>query len=177
MRNPDPASDPSNLESAFVGFADPKGRLSEADNLDGALRYSWLNHAETLRSTPLRLRYEQLDPNASYRVRVVYGGDSLQKPIRLVANDAIEIHPLMPKPQPIKPVEIAIPRAATAKGELTLSWNGDATLAAMAAAVRFRKFGCSRIRPAPAESAVSAALPHPLHLARGEGWGEVSKSF
>jgi len=128
VRNPDPASDPSNLESAFVGFADPKGRLTEADNLDGALRYSWLNHAETLRATPLRLRYEHLDPNASYRVRVVYGGDSLYKHIRLVANDAVEIHPLMPKPQPIKPVEFAIPRAATAKGELTLSWNGDGAL-------------------------------------------------
>ena len=61
-------------------------------------------------------------------MRVVYGGDSLQKPIRLVANDAVEIHPLMPKPQPVAPVEFAIPRAATAKGELTLSWNGDGAL-------------------------------------------------
>ena len=128
VRNPDPAADPSNLESAFVGFADQKGRITEPDNLDGALRYSWLNHAETLRGTPLRLHYDHLDPNASYRVRVVYGGDSLQKPIRLVANDDVEIHPLMPKPQPIQPIEFAIPRAATAKAELTLSWNGDAAL-------------------------------------------------
>lgn len=128
VRSPDPAADPSNLESAFVGFADQKGRITDPDYLDRALRYSWLNHAETLRATPLRLRYEKLDPKASYRVRVVYGGDSLQKPIRLVANEAIEIHPLMPKPQPIKPIEFAIPRSATAKGELTLSWNGDATL-------------------------------------------------
>lgn len=128
VRNPNPAADPSNLESAFVGFADQKSRLAETDNLESALRYSWLNHAETLRGTPLRMRYAQLDPNANYRVRVVYGGDSLQKPIRLVANDSIEIHPLMPKPQPIKPVEFAIPRSATAKGELTLSWNGDAAL-------------------------------------------------
>ncbi len=128
VRNPNPADDPANLESAFVGFADQKGRITDPDHLDNALRYSWLNHAETLRAPPLRLRYEKLNPNASYRVRVVYGGDSLQKPIRLVANDAVEIHPLMPKPQPIKPIEFAIPREATAKGELTLSWNGDATL-------------------------------------------------
>lgn len=128
VRNPNAAADPSNLESAFVGYADQKGRLSETENLAGALRFSWLNHAETLRGTPLRLRYEKLDPNASYRVRVVYGGDSLQKPIRLVANDTVEIHPLMPKPQPIKPIEFAIPRAATANGELTLSWNGDGAL-------------------------------------------------
>jgi hypothetical protein len=128
VRNPDPAADPSNLESAFVGFADQKGRITEPENFDSALRYSWLNHAETLRGTPLRLHYEKLDPNASYRLRVVYGGDSLQKPIRLVANDMIEIHPLMPKPQPIKPVEFVIPSAATAKGELTLSWKGDGAL-------------------------------------------------
>ncbi len=128
VRNPNPADDPSNLESAFVGFAAQSRRFAEEEGPDDALRYSWLNHAETLRGTPLRLRYEKLDPNASYRVRVVYGGDGLQKPIRLVANDTVEIHPLMPKPQPIKPVEFAIPRAATAKGELTLSWNGDATL-------------------------------------------------
>ncbi len=128
VRNPNPEADPSNLESAFVGFADQKGRITDPDYLDTALRYSWLNHAETLRATPLRLRYEKLDPNASYRVRVVYGGDSLQKPIRLMANDTIEIHPLMPKPQPIKPIEFTIPHEATAKGELTLSWNGDATL-------------------------------------------------
>lgn len=128
VRNPTPDADPSNLESSFVGFADQKGRLSETDSLDGALRYSWLNHAETLRATPLRMRYQGLDPKADYRVRVVYGGDSLQKPIRLVANDSIEIHPLMQKPQPIKPVEFAIPRSATATGELTLSWNGDAAL-------------------------------------------------
>ena len=91
VRNPNSEADPSNLESAFIGFADQKGRITELDNLDGALRYSWLNHAETLRGTPLRLHYEHLDPKASYRVRLVYGGDSLQKPIRLVANDTTEI--------------------------------------------------------------------------------------
>ncbi len=128
VRNPNPANDPSNLDSAFVGFASQNSQIREPDNLEGALRFSWLNHAETLRATPLRMRYEKLDPNASYRVRVVYGGDGLQKPIRLVANDTMEIHPLMAKPQPVKPVEFAIPRAATATGELTLSWNGDAAL-------------------------------------------------
>jgi len=128
VRNPNPADDPSNLDSAFVGFADQRSRAAEEGELGGALRYSWCNHAETLRGTPLRMRYDHLDPNASYRVRVVYGGDSLQKPIRLVADETVEIHPLMPKPQPIKPIEFAIPRAATAKGQLTLSWNGDGAL-------------------------------------------------
>ncbi len=150
VRNPNPDTDPSNLESAYVGFADQKGRVTEPDNLDSALRYSWLNHAETLRGTPLRLHYEKLDPNASYRVRVVYGGDSLNKHIRLVANDTIEIHSLLPKPQPIKPVEFAIPRAATAKGELTLSWYGDAALGGNGRGCQVSEVWLIKESPAPA---------------------------
>ncbi len=150
VRNPNPAADPSNLESAFVGFADQKGRLAEPDNLEDALRFSWLNHAETLRGTPLRMHYDHLDPNASYRVRVVYGGDSLQKLIRLVANDDVEIHLLMPKPQPIKPVEFSIPRAATARGELTLSWNGDAALGGNGRGCQVSEVWLIKESPAPA---------------------------
>jgi len=81
-----------------------------------------------LRGTSLRMRYGQLDPKAKYRLRVVYAGDSLQKSIRLVANDTIEIHPMLPKPQPVRPVEFAIPPGATASGQLTLSWTCDGTL-------------------------------------------------
>ena len=128
VRDADPDADPSNLDSAFVGFAEPKWGDEPLEKLETPWRYSWNNHAETLRATPLRLHYDQLDPKAGYRVRVVYAGDSLQKPIRLVANDGFELHPLMAKPQPVRPVEFAIPRAATASGQLTLSWTGDATL-------------------------------------------------
>ena len=96
--------------------------------LENPWRYSWANHAETLRGTPLRMHYEQLDPKAKYRLRVVYAGDSPQKPIRLVANDTTEIHPLMPKPQPVRLVEFAIPHEATASGQLTLSWTCDGAL-------------------------------------------------
>src|ERR1017187_5940266 len=34
-----------------------------------------------------------------------------------------------------------------------------------------------RINPAPGESGLTAALPHPLRLGRGEGRGEVSRPF
>jgi hypothetical protein len=42
--------------------------------------------------------------------------------IRLVANDGIEIHPLMSKPVPPEPLEFDIPLEATKNGALTLSW-------------------------------------------------------
>ena len=128
VRPTDLDADPSNLDSAYVGFADPKWGNESLDTLENPWRYSWANQAETLRSTPLRLHYDQLDPKANYRLRVVYGGDSLQKPIRLVANETIEIHPMMAKPLPVRPVEFAIAHEATAAGQLTLSWTGDGAL-------------------------------------------------
>ena len=103
--------DPAFLESPLVGFA-----------ANAAWRTSWRTHAESLNDAPLRMRYEGLDRNAEYRIRVVYAGDSPRVRIRLVADDAVEIHPLIAKPVPVKPLEFDIPKRATEQGELTLSW-------------------------------------------------------
>jgi hypothetical protein len=42
-----------------------------------------------------------------------------------VANDNLEIHPLIAKPSPYQPLEFDIPPAATASGELTLTWSAE----------------------------------------------------
>jgi hypothetical protein len=73
------------------------------------------------------MRYTGLDRAAQYRIRVVYAGDSPGRKIRLVAGP-IEIHPLMLKPQPVRPIEFDIPRAATAQGALDLAWYREAGL-------------------------------------------------
>jgi hypothetical protein len=117
LRGPGYRKDPAFLQSSLVGFA---GRA--------ALPRSWWNHAESLGETPLEMQYDDLDPAAEYRVRVVYGGDSPRTKIRLVANGSIEIHPLLAKPQPLKPLEFDIPKAATAGGTLKLSWFREAAL-------------------------------------------------
>ncbi|HLK62201.1 MAG TPA: hypothetical protein VKU19_02090 [Bryobacteraceae bacterium] len=106
--------DPAFLQSSLVGFS---GRA--------AWRSSWWTHAESLVDAPLRMHYDQLDPSAEYKIRVVYAGDSASVKVRLVANGAIEIHPLLQKPTPVKPLEFDIPRQATAKGELDLSWSRE----------------------------------------------------
>jgi hypothetical protein len=106
--------DPAFWETPLVGFGG-----------GGTQRISWRTHAEGLFENPLRLRYQGLDPNAQYKVRVVYGGDSPSVKIRMVANGAVEIHPLMAKPQPVKPIEFDIPKQATEKGELELSWTRE----------------------------------------------------
>jgi hypothetical protein len=93
--------------------------------LDGPL--SQLSHANSWRGRPIRMRYEGLDPEASYKVRVVYGGENVvpEQGIRLIANDGIVIHPYMRKPMPIQPLEFDIPQEATRSGVMTLSWDRE----------------------------------------------------
>jgi hypothetical protein len=115
VRGPGFARDPAFLQSSLVGFAYlPEWRLS------------WCQHAEALFDAPLQMRYTDLDPRAQYTVRVVYAGDSLRTRIRLAANDGVEVHPLLQKAIPVRPVEFAIPKAATVGGTLTLTWYQEA---------------------------------------------------
>jgi hypothetical protein len=106
--------DPQRFKSTMTGFGyRPDWRLS------------WMTHAESFWDTPLTMRYTKLDPNARYRIRVVYAGDvfSMTTLIKLVANDQYEIHPPIRKESPIKPVEFDIPVDATRGGELTLTFS------------------------------------------------------
>jgi len=104
--------DPAFLESSLVGFG---GRST-------GYRMSWRDHAEALNDAPLRMHYDGLDPHAHYKLRVIYAGDAPTRKIRLEAGAGIEVHPFMPKPVPVKPLEFDIPAQATAKGQLDLSW-------------------------------------------------------
>ncbi len=123
VRGPGFEQDPAYFESSLVGFA--------FRGLGGAMLQmprSWWSHAETLYEAPLRMRYPDLDPNAQYQIRVVYAGDATGPKIRLVAGDGIEIHPLMQRPVPFRPLTFDIPHAATASGELNLRWNRETGL-------------------------------------------------
>ena len=109
------ADDPQRFKSTLTGFG------AGTD-----WRLSWMTHAESFWDTPLQMRYTDLDPNAQYRVRVVYAGDvfSMNTLIKLTANDKYEIHPPMRKESPVKPVEFDVPPDATRAGELTLTFSG-----------------------------------------------------
>ena len=106
------AKDTGAMESAFDGFA-----------YKPEWRRSWFDSAETAFDTPLQLRYANLDRTAQYKVRVVYAGTLPQLKIKLTANDRYEVHPFITKPAPVAPIEFDIPAAATANGELTLTWE------------------------------------------------------
>ncbi|MGI8744760.1 MAG: hypothetical protein ACR2NN_19750 [Bryobacteraceae bacterium] len=112
IRGPGPKEDPAFLRSSLVGFG-----------ARGNYRRSFWTHAESLNDAPLAMRYDDLDREAQYKIRVVYAGDSPRQKIRLTANDSVEIHPYMEKPVPFHPIEFDIPKSATAGGQLTFTWT------------------------------------------------------
>ena len=108
--------DPGPYHSGITGFGwNPSWRLS------------WMTHAEAFYDGVLEMRYDGLDPDAFYTVRVVYAGDMYSQTPRvsLMADNEHEVHGLMAKPQPVAPLEFEIPRAATADGRLTLAWRAE----------------------------------------------------
>jgi hypothetical protein len=116
VRGPGFSSDPAFLRSSLVGFGRHDG-----------WPLAWCKNAQSLNDAPLQLHYDDLDRTATYRVRVVYAGDSFRTRIRLVADD-VEVHPLMKKPVPVKALEFDLSPETTNDGSLTLSWTRDAGL-------------------------------------------------
>ena len=109
----DYARDPAFYQTPVTGFRCQPG-----------WRMSWCRHADNLFDSSLRLRYTNLDPEATYRVRIVYAGEQRyhRAPVRvrLVADNNYEVHPLMDKPDPVTPLEFEVPIEATRDSELVL---------------------------------------------------------
>lgn len=114
------AKDPNSFHTAFAGL--PGGYSLEIGRIHN-WRTSWKTYMQTIYGVPLELRYDNLDPDAQYQVKVVYVEDVK---IRLTANDGTLVHDyLMPDFHP-KPVTFTIPREATRTGRLSLKWTIDA---------------------------------------------------
>ncbi len=88
-------------------------------------RRSWCRHAGTIFGQPLSMHYEGLDRGASYRLRIIYGGDMFQVKIGLKANDSTEVHPPLLRPKDMRPLEFDLPAEATRDGKLTLTWTAE----------------------------------------------------
>lgn len=118
LRGAGSSRDPEFRASTHVGFAYP-------DPFGDRAPIAWKRWAESLGDAPLKMHYPALDPEAHYKVRVVYSGDQPRRKIRLACASGEEIHPFIQKPWPPKPLEFDVPPAATAHGELTLIWNRE----------------------------------------------------
>lgn len=101
---------------------------SYPDHYGASVPMAWKHWAETLYEAPLKMHYTGLDPEVEYSLQVVISGDSRGVKTRLVANEGIEIHPLQLRPWPPAPQIFAVPRTATAKGELWLTWTREVGL-------------------------------------------------
>jgi hypothetical protein len=93
---------------------------------DDGWRRSWVTYAAALYDEPLVLAYDHLDTHAHYRLRVTYAGEDYTLPMRLVANDHIEIHPPRLRASNPETVEFDVPPEATAGGTLKLAWSRPA---------------------------------------------------
>ncbi len=104
-------------ENTLVGFGP-----------SGTRRRSWWDNAESRYDAPVRMHYGGLDSTARYKIRVTYGGENPRRRIRLVAGEKWEVHGLMEKPTPLRPLEFDVPHEATEHGELDLAWYGETGL-------------------------------------------------
>lgn len=108
--------DPDFRSSIQISFALP-------DILQDKAPIAWKHWGSSLYDAPLTMHYEDLDREGQYRMRVLYAGGESHQKLRLVANGTLEIHPLIERAWPPALQEFAIPREATAGGELTLAWT------------------------------------------------------
>jgi hypothetical protein len=92
---------------------------------------AWKNHITTWYETPLQMVYDNLDPTASYKLRITYLGQFLSMwgsilgknlKIQLKADGQYEIHNAVTlTDSPV--LEFPIPRKTTSDGKLILTWT------------------------------------------------------
>lgn len=82
---------------------------------------AWMSQINTLYDTPLKIKYDNLDSTAAYKMRITYTGRFRSK-LKLVANDQFVIHDFMQTGE--RPVyEFDIPKEATSSGKLVFTWT------------------------------------------------------
>ncbi|WP_348268066.1 hypothetical protein P8936_02165 [Edaphobacter paludis] len=116
------------VEGDFDFRRSPHVGTSYPDPYGANAPMAWKHWAESLYEAPLKMHYKGLDPNVEYALQVVISGDSRGVKTKLMANDAVEIHPLQLRPWPPAPQTFAVPRGATASGELRLTWTRETGL-------------------------------------------------
>lgn len=119
--------DPGSLQSPRIGFG--VGLVGEewvdeiqATGFKGQVTpRAWMKQAKTLYDEPLRIHYENLDPDATYRIRISYTG-RFRSRMRMTTDDGQTIHDFIQTgEQPT--FEFNVPKAATADGKVIFEWT------------------------------------------------------
>ena len=110
------------FEQANLTFKEERKQAPTGPQPRQELRMSWQSQITAQYGTPLKMRYEGLDPNAIYRLRVTYVG-RYRPTMTLTLNETYSVHGPVAQPNPIWPVEYYIPHEATKGGTLDLEWD------------------------------------------------------
>ncbi len=81
----------------------------------------WVKQATTLYGEPLKIKYDNLDPTAKYRIRLSYTG-RFRSTMKLQTDDHLTVHELI-ETGTTPTFEFDVPKAATSDGEVTFIWT------------------------------------------------------
>lgn len=101
-------------------FHTPMARIEDRSEGATATPITWWSTEGALFDEPLRMKYEGLDKQAHYKLRVVYPPSGGGSQVRLMANGTIEIHPFLRRES--ERLEFSLPKEATSGGTLELAW-------------------------------------------------------
>jgi hypothetical protein len=119
--------DPGSLQSPRIGFG--VGLVGEewvdeiqATGFKGQVTpRAWMKQAKTLYDEPLKIQYENLDPTATYRIKISYTG-RFRSRMKMTTDDGQTIHEFIQTGnQPT--FEFNVPKAVTTDGQVTFIWN------------------------------------------------------
>ena len=119
--------DPGSLQSPRTGFG--VGLVGEewvdeikATGFKGQVTPRvWMKQAKTLYDEPLKIHYDDLDPEASYTIRISYTG-RFRSRMKMTTDDGTLIHDFIKTGE--KPLfEFALPKSTIKDGKVTFVWS------------------------------------------------------
>ena len=120
-------ADPGSLKSPRIGFGVGLVGVEWVDEIKATgfkgqiTPRVWMKQAKALYDQPLKIAYDELDPTASYRMRIAYTG-RFRSRMKLTTDDGSVIHDFIQTgEQPI--YEFDLPQAALSDGKVTFIWT------------------------------------------------------
>jgi hypothetical protein len=121
------ATDPGSLQSPRIGFGVGLVGVEWVDEIKATgfkgqiTPRAWMKQVKTLYDQPLKIAYTELDPNATYQLRIAYTG-RFQSRMKLMTDDGSMVHDFIQTGQ--QPIyEFDVPKAALTDGGVTFIWT------------------------------------------------------
>jgi hypothetical protein len=119
--------DPGSLKSPRTGFGVGLVGVEWVDEIKATgfkgqiTPRVWMKQAKTLYDQPLKIAYDELDPSASYKIRISYTG-RFRSRMKMTTDDGSVIHDFIQTgEQPT--YEFDLPKAALSDGKVTFIWT------------------------------------------------------